>query len=147
MGETRELRTNRIRKADVRDQTFAEERGDASPRAIKQLIGDDELERLMFLLQRSDSGQGKNPRNSEFFHAIDVGAEIEFGWGNLVAAPVTRQKRDLVTRQVPNHVVVRRRAPGRVECQFLFHREPGHGVQAAAANDADVCLMLHLLMS
>ena len=47
----RQLRADRMREADVRDQAFAEERRDASARAIDKLIGNHEVERLVFFLR------------------------------------------------------------------------------------------------
>ena len=54
-----QLRADGIGEADVRHQAFAEERRDAAARAIEELIGDDEIERPVFLLQRSDGAQAR----------------------------------------------------------------------------------------
>jgi hypothetical protein len=51
------LRANRIGEADMRHQAFAEKRGDAAARAIEKLIGDHELQRRVFFLERSDGAQ------------------------------------------------------------------------------------------
>ena len=54
-----QLRADGIGEADVRHQSFAEERGDAAARAIHELIGDHEIQRLVLFLQRADRAQTK----------------------------------------------------------------------------------------
>ena len=57
-----------------------------------------------------------------------------------MTAPVPRQKSDRPSRQLAYDVVIRRAAPWRLNDHFLLRFETGHGVEPAAADDADLCL-------
>ena len=50
-------------------------------------------------------------------HAVDIGAEIQFGGRDAVAAAVTREKSYLVTFELTNDIVIGRRA------KRSFHRD------------------------
>ena len=76
----------------MRDQAFAEEGGDAAARAIEELIGDDEVERPVFFLERADRAERDDALDAQRLHAVDVGAEVEFAGRNAMAASVAREK-------------------------------------------------------
>ena len=72
--------------------------------------------RLVLLLQRADGGDGDDALDAELLHAEDVGAEVELGGQDAVAAAVTGQEGDLAALQLaenesvegsPNGVVTR----------------------------------------
>jgi hypothetical protein len=88
----------------------AEEGGDAAARAIEELIGDHEIERLVFFLQRADGTQRYDAFYAEGFHPIDVGAEVQLGGRNAMAAPVPREKGDLMAFELAHYIVVGRRS-------------------------------------
>jgi hypothetical protein len=74
--DAREISANGIAKRNMRNNSIAEKRVDAMPRAVEELIGDDELQRLMLFLERSDSGNGYDALHAELFEAMNIGAEI-----------------------------------------------------------------------
>ena len=130
-------RTNGIGEADVRHQAFAEKRRDAPAGAVEELIGNDEIERTMLFLERADRAQRDDALHAERFHAVDVGAKVELRGRRAMAASVPRQERDLFPGERAHHIVVRRRAPGRVDHLLLLGFEAGHGIEAAASDDSD----------
>ena len=121
----------------MRDETFAEEGRNAAARAIEKLIGNDEIERPKLFFERSNSAQRKNALYAERLHAIDVRAEIQSEGESRCPRAVARQERDCMTFQFANDVVIRRRAERCVDRDFFLRVEAWHGVQTAAADDAD----------
>ena len=89
----------RMREADVRDEPVAEERADAPARAIEELIGNDEIERLVVLAQAADRARRQDPLDAEHLEAVDVRAEVQLGRQQPMAVPVPRQKRDAPAAQ------------------------------------------------
>ena len=85
----------RMREPDVRDEAVAEERADAPARAIEELIGHDEVERLVVLAQAADRARREDPLDAEHLEAVDVGAEVQLRRQQPVparrAAPETRR--------------------------------------------------------
>ena len=88
-----------MRERDVRDDAAAEERADAPLRAIEELIGHDDVERLVFLLQAADRARRQDPLDAEHLEAVDVGAEVQLGRQEAVAGAVARQERDPLAAQ------------------------------------------------
>ena len=66
-----------MREADVRDQAAAEERADAALGPIEELIGNDDVERLVLFLQAADGAGREDVLDAEHLHAEDVGAEVQ----------------------------------------------------------------------
>ena len=95
---------NGMREADVRDQSFAEKRGDAAACAIDKLIRDHEIERLVFFLQRAHGAERENALHAQRLHAVNIGAEIQLRRRDPVPPPVPRQERDLFARQLADDV-------------------------------------------
>ena len=52
-------------------------------------------------------------------------------------AAMARQERDFLSSQLSDHIVVRRRAPRAVERDFFMRFKARHGIQPAAADNAD----------
>ena len=92
----------------MRDQAFAEEGRDAAARAVEELVGDDEIERAMLFLERADGAEGDDALHAERFHAVDIGAEVQFRRRDAVTAPVAREKRHLLAGERAEDIVVRR---------------------------------------
>src|SRR5258708_13050262 len=78
----------------MRYYTIAEESVHAMPRAIDELIGNHEFERLMLFFQRSDGGDRKNSLNAELFEPIIIRTEIQFARQDPMAAPMPCQECD-----------------------------------------------------
>ena len=134
----RELRADGMREADVRDQAFAEERRDASARAVDELIRNHEVERLVFFLERADRAERENAFHAQRFHSVDVGAEIQLRRRDAMAAAVARQKRDFFARPACPTMYASDGAPHGVSIVTLFLRfKSGHRVQSAAADDSN----------
>ena len=57
-----------------------------------------------------------------------------------MAAAVAGEKCDRLTGQYADDVTIRRAAPGSVDVDLLVGFETGHGVEPAAADDADLSL-------
>src|SRR5262245_13947218 len=55
LDDITKLRTDRIAEADVHDDSFTKERGEAVFRPIVELIGQNDIERPQFLFERADS--------------------------------------------------------------------------------------------
>jgi hypothetical protein len=125
-----------MRKADVRGQPPAEERARPSLGAIEELIGNDDVERCVFLLQAADGAGRQDVLDPEELHAEDVGAEVELRRQDPVPGAVPREKRDAAAAQRPDQIRPRRLAERRGQRHFLAIGHAGHVVQAAAADDA-----------
>ena len=93
----------------------------------------------VLFFERADGAQRDDPLHAQRLHAIDIGAEIQLRGRDAVSArrgaPGTRP----APGQLAEDVVVRRRAERACRstassCAF----EAGHGVESAAADDADL---------
>jgi len=60
--------------------------------AVNELVGDDEVRRLVFFLEGADGGDRDDALDAELLHAVDVGAEVELRRQDAVAATVAREK-------------------------------------------------------
>src|SRR5690349_13661308 len=54
-----------------------------------------------------------------------------------MTAPVARQKRDVLAGKLPDHILIRRPSPRTVQQHLLVRFESRHGIQPAAADNAD----------
>ena len=107
-------------------------------RAIDELIGDDDVERLVFLLQAADRAGREDVLHAQHLHPEDVGAEVQLRRRQPVAGAVAREKRDALAAQRAEHVRTRRIAERRRQRHLAAVGHLGHVVQAAAADDADL---------
>ena len=107
-------------------------------RAIEELIGDDDVERLVFLLQAADGARREDALDAEHLEAEDVGAEVQLGRQQPVAGAVPRQKRHALAAQRADDVRARRIAERRRDRPLFAIGQLRHVVQAAAADDADL---------
>ena len=104
-----------MRKPHVCDETMAEERADAAPGPIEELIGHDDVERLVLLPQAADRAGREDPLDAEHLEAVDIRAEIQLRRQDSVARAVARQKRDALAAQRADDVGTRRVAERRAE--------------------------------
>ena len=129
----------RMREADVRDQAVAEERADAPARAIEELIGNDEVERLVVLAQAADGARRQDPLDAEQLEAVDVGAEVQLGRQQPVAVRRAAPGTPRAARAASPSTYGPDGSPNGVSTMPLFAiGQLGHVVQAAAADDADL---------
>ena len=70
-----------MREADVRHEAATEERADAASRAIDELVGHDDIERLQLLLQAADRAGRQDRGDAERLHPEDVRAEVQLASG------------------------------------------------------------------
>ncbi len=112
--DLRQIAANRLGEPDMRHDAVAEEGVDAMPRAIDELIGDNEVQRPMLFLQRADGRERQNALDAKLLHAMNVGAIVDLGRRETMPVAVARQKRDLAAFQRAQHVGVGRRAEWRV---------------------------------
>src|SRR5260221_14385660 len=96
-GNLGEVAAERMRKRDVRDDPSAEKRADAALRAIEELIRNEDVERLVFVLQAADGARRQDSLDAKHLEAVDVRPEIELGRQNPVPDAVARQERDALT--------------------------------------------------
>ena len=70
---------DRIAKGNVADDPLSEESGVAQSCAVDELIGNNELGRLMLQLERADCGDGDDSFHAQLLHGEDIGAEVQLG--------------------------------------------------------------------
>src|SRR5580698_10797527 len=128
---------NRIAKRDVADDAFAEKGRDAMKGAIDELVGHDKVRGLVLFLERADGGNGNNTLDAELLECVDVGAEVQLGGKNAMAASMAREKGDLASFEIAKHKSLRWLAEVRIHALFAYVGEAGHGVKTAAADNAD----------
>ena len=127
-----------MRERHVRGESAAEERADARLGPIEKLIGHDDVERRVLLLEAADRAGGDDPLDAEHLEPEDVRAEIQLGRQQPVARAVPREKRDALAAQRAQQVRARRIAERRLQRPLLAVGQLGHVVQAAAADDANL---------
>ena len=138
---------DRIAEGDVADDAVAEKSGDAMKGAIDELVGHDEVGGLVLFLERADGGDGDDALDAEFLEGVNVGAEVQLGGKNAMAAAVAREKGDFAALELAEDKGVRWIAERRFYALFVDVGESGHGIKPAAADDADFCLRQLLLPS
>jgi hypothetical protein len=74
---------------------------------VVELIGDAKLSRRQVLAHAADGAHRDDPLHAELLEAVNVGAVVQLGRHETVAAAMTRQEEDLHPAQVPSHVDIR----------------------------------------
>ena len=138
---------DRIAESDVADDAVAEERGDAMERAIDELVGNDEVGGLVLFLERSDGGDREDALHAELFEGVNIGAEVEFRGKNAMAAAVAREEGDFAAFQFAENEGIGWVAEGRLDALFVLIGKAGHGIEPAAADDADFRLSQGMLLT
>src|SRR5580704_235488 len=133
-----ELRANGLVEGDVGDNAVTEEGGFAALGAVEELIGDQELAGLEIFPEGAHGAHGNDALHAEEFHGVNVGAEVEFGGKNAMAASMAREKRDALPFQSAEDEGVGGIAEGSFEADFAGVGQARHGVKAAPADDADL---------
>src|SRR5205823_8721800 len=132
-----EARTDGVRELHVRDHAAAEEGAHALARAVDELIGHDDVPGRDLPAQAADRAHRDDPHHADLLEREDVGAEVDLGGEQAVAAPVPRQEDEARAAQAADHQLVGRRAEGGVGAEALHALEPGQVVEPAAAEDAE----------
>src|SRR3954471_10236339 len=123
---------------DVRHQATAEERADPALGPIEELVGHEDIERLVLLLEAADGARRQQALHAEYLEAEDVGPEIQLGRQNPVSRAVAREKGDALPAQGASHVRSGRIAERRGDRALLAPGQLRHLVQAAPSNDANL---------
>ncbi len=100
--------------------TATEKRVDAMPSAVKELVGDHEVERLMLFFQRTDRRHGNDALDSQLLESVNVGAKIQLARQEFVAARVARQESNFAPFERAQNVCVRRIAKRRLLAHFVY---------------------------
>ena len=108
--------------------------------AVDELVRHHEVRGLVLFLQRADRRDGENALHAQLLEGVDIGAEVQLGRQNAMAAAVARQKGDFAALELAQHKGVRRLAERRLDALFVNVGESGHGVKPAAADNPDLCL-------
>ena len=108
--------------------------------AVDELVRNHKVRRLMLLFERADGRDGEDPLHAQHLHREDVGAKVQFAGQDTMTASVARQKSNLATFKFADKYVGGI-AKGRRSPHLLRIGKSGHGVQAAAADDANFCLL------
>ena len=151
-----DARLGGLRRADENPPQFAAERfgerdmrHDAASKkrvvqrllgAVEKLVNHHDVARPVFFLQRADGADADDPLHPEFFQRPDVGAVVQFGREEAVAASVARQENNVAPGQLAREQIVRRRAKRRFDFHPFLIGEAFDVVKAGAANDADAML-------
>ena len=96
-------------------------------------------------LSEPTARDGEDALDAELLDGVDVGAKVELRGKNAMAAAVPRQKGDFAPLELAEYEGVGGVAEGRFDRALLNIGESGHGVEPAAADDADFrCLQTAL---
>jgi hypothetical protein len=124
----RDMRHNTAPKEGVIGRLFG---------AVEKLVNDDNVARLIFLLQRPNGANADDPLNTELFHGPDIRAMVQFARQNPMAAPVSREKDDVAPAQFSGEQIVRRFPEGRFDLYPFLVREAFYAVKSGAADDSN----------
>ena len=90
LDHSREFSADGIGEGDVSHHATAEKSIDAMARSIEKLIGNDEIQRLMFFLQRTDRRDRNDSLNSKLLEAVNVGAKIQLAGQDAMTESMSR---------------------------------------------------------
>ncbi len=112
---------------------------EARPRgAVEELVGDDEIERPVFFLERSHRAERHDALDAQHFEAVNVGPEVELRGHDAVSPGVAGQEGNAPPGERSHHVGVRGRAQGVSQRDLALPFESRHRVQAAAPDHPDL---------
>src|SRR5206468_12725980 len=117
----------------------AEEGARALARAVDELIGHDDVPGRDLRAQAPHRAHRHDPLDADLLEREDIGAEVDLGGEQAVAAPVPRQEDEPCAAQAADHQLVRRLAEGGVDADALLALEPVQVVEPAATEDAEGC--------
>ena len=126
-----------MREADVRDQAVAEKCRDAPARAVDELIGNHEIQRLVLFLERAHRAERKNALHAQRFHAPDVGAEIQLRWREAMPRPCRARNATSFPASLPTTYLSEGSPNGVPTRRSSFCFKSRHRIQPAAADNSD----------
>jgi hypothetical protein len=138
MEEGAEVGGDGFSKRNVGDDAFAKE-GVAIPLAgaVKELVWQHDVTRMVFFLEGADGGDGDDPADVQGAEGPNVGAVIEFSGEDAVAFAMTGKKKDTASGKGAGHEGVGRRTVRGVNGELFRLLEAFDIIEAAAANDRD----------
>jgi cysteine-rich repeat protein len=141
--QPRLLGAERAVEGDVGDDAVAEERRGPALRPVEDLVGDDEVQRRQLLAQRADGADRQQPLDAERLERPDVGAHVDLGGQQDVAAAVAREEGALHSAELAD-----RHGPGglaerRLDLDRAHAAQPGDLVESGAAEDSDLDCLFH----
>src|SRR4029453_9831301 len=107
-GDGRERRADRVRERYMGGDPPPEEGADAPGSPIEELIGHENVERAVLLLQAADSAGRQQPLDAESLEAVDVRPEVQLCWKNPMADAVPREERHALASERAQDVRSRR---------------------------------------
>ena len=137
--ERGEMMGERMREPDVRDDAVAEEGADAAAGAIDELIGKHQVLRRIFLLQAAHRARRHDPIHAEHLHTEDVGPVVQLARVQPMALAVARQECHALAAECRQHIRTGRIAKRRRQGLLFAIGELGHVVEAAAADNSNLC--------
>ena len=105
--------------------------------AVDELVDDDEIAGRQILAQAADSGERHDVGDAAALQRVDIGAEIDLGRRQHVAAAVARHEHDRVAVERAKAEFVRGRTERAVDPPPGDIGEAVDLVEPAAADDAD----------
>jgi len=112
--------------------------------AVDNLVGDNEVARSYFFLERSDSGEGNDGAHAEVSQRCDVGLVLHLVWCEFMVESVSRDGRDWDRLAGGGRRVLedrnRRRglSPWGIDIESRGESEAWQGRDASAAYNGDV---------
>ena len=105
--------------------------------SVDQLVGHHDVQRLDVLAHAADGAHGDDPLHAERLERPDVGAGVDGGGRNAVAATMAREEGHLHAVQAPATDGVAGIAERRRDRLVAYVFQARHVVEPAAANNAD----------
>src|SRR5207248_11027910 len=130
------FRANRIGKSDMRDNAIAEVGVHAVAGAVEKLVGNHEFQRPVLLFKRAHRRYGDDPLHPQLLEAVNICPKIQLGRKNAMSSAVSCQESDFTPLKSSQNIGIGRRAERGSQFKFFDLFQPGHGIQAAAPDDA-----------
>lgn len=129
--------TNGVGKSNVRHYSVSKKCVDAMASSVEELVRDDEFERLVLFLQRTDGRDRDDAFDAELLEPMNVAPEIQFTGQNAMTASVACQKSHFAALKHAADIGVGRRPERRFEADLFRLAEARHGIKAASTDDPD----------
>jgi hypothetical protein len=100
--------------------------------AIDKLVGDEEFARSQFFLEGAHGADGDDAVHAEKFERVNVGAVIDFGRQNAMAAAVAGKEGDAFALEKPVTMASEGSPKGVLTRDFPAIGEAFHRIKAAA---------------
>ena len=108
--------------------------------AVDELVDDDDVAGAVFFLQGADGADAEDPLDAEFFQGPDVGAVVEFGGQDAVAAAVAGEEDDVAPDEAAGQEIIGGGAEGGFDLDPFLVGEAFDAIEAGSADDANAML-------